>query len=186
MDSAPEHCRHTKQGEHLPKFKYNKNSREHYLNKVYKNICYTCGVFTLKLELRVVFVSVSQNKTAAPNANQSHVDEERKQTDGGRMCVSKGPQHHSSLHKRTPDVRHTVTEAIVKGICASQFRAYQAQILFRIPTHGTGAFSVWSCSRSTRCIHSRRALLPALVCFLSFIFLFFFFIARLCLRAREV
>lgn len=129
----------------------------------------------MKLELRVVFVSVSQNKTAAPNANQSHVDEERKQTDGGRMCVSKGPQHHSSLHKLAPDVRRTVAEAIVKRICARQFRAYQAQILFRIPTHGSGAVSVWSCSRSTRCIHSRRALLPVLVCFLSLLLLFFFY-----------
>ena len=82
--SAPEHCRHTKQVEHLPKLKYNKNSREHYLNKVYKNIC---GVFTLKLELLFIFVSVSQNNTAAPNANPSCVDAERKQRDGGRETV---------------------------------------------------------------------------------------------------
>lgn len=75
------------------KIKYNKNSRKCYLNKVYKNICYTCGVFTLKLELWVIFVSVN-NPAATANLTQISRMETRKgkQTgggiEGGRMCVS--------------------------------------------------------------------------------------------------
>ena len=33
--------------QYFPNFKYNKNTRDHCLNKFYKNICCTCNIFTL-------------------------------------------------------------------------------------------------------------------------------------------
>lgn len=135
------------------KIKYNKDSRKCYLNKVYKNICYTCGVFTLKLELWAIFVSVN-NPAATANLTQISRMETRKgkQTgggfEGGKMCVSMWPQkHHSSLPKvcQTGAVVETdlcKVDSVHTGSC---FRHDECETS-PSPTTGTGDFSVWSTS----------------------------------------
>lgn len=50
-----------KRSQYFPNFKYIKNTRDHCLNKFYKNICCTCNIFTLTVASSDC-VSVIQNR----------------------------------------------------------------------------------------------------------------------------